>query len=66
LTPERDRHGRQELVKWNASDYHRNSGAQQSWARELLAKLNLKGAERVLDVGCGDGKITDEIARTIP
>lgn len=32
------------------------------WARELIAKLNLRGSERVLDLGCGDGKVTAEIA----
>ena len=39
---------------------------QQSWARELIAKLELRGDEHVLDVGCGDGKITAEIARAVP
>ncbi len=35
-------------------------------AEEVLALLNLKGSERVLDVGCGDGKITAEIAARVP
>ena len=39
---------------------------QQSWARELIAKLKLRGDERVLDLGCGDGKVTAELARTVP
>jgi trans-aconitate methyltransferase len=39
---------------------------QQSWAREIIAKLNLRGDEHVLDVGCGDGKVTAEIARAVP
>jgi len=39
---------------------------QQSWARELIAKLNLRGDERILDLGCGDGKITAELARAVP
>jgi trans-aconitate 2-methyltransferase len=53
-------------AKWNAADYAANSVVQQSWARELIAKLNLRGDEHVLDVGCGDGKITAEIARHLP
>jgi trans-aconitate 2-methyltransferase len=53
-------------VHWNAEDYARNSGAQASWARELIAKLELAGAETVLDLGCGDGKVTAEIAALIP
>jgi trans-aconitate 2-methyltransferase len=51
---------------WNASDYQKHSQAQQQWARELIAKLNLKGDELVLDVGCGDGKVTAEIAACVP
>ena len=39
---------------------------QQSWARELIAKLNLLGDEHILDVGCGDGKVTAELARAVP
>ena len=28
---------------WNALDYAKSSSAQQLWARELIAKLNLQG-----------------------
>jgi trans-aconitate methyltransferase len=47
---------------WNAADYAKHSAGQQKWARELIAKLGLQGHETVLDLGCGDGKITAEIA----
>ncbi|NET62062.1 MAG: class I SAM-dependent methyltransferase, partial [Symploca sp. SIO2E6] len=50
---------------WDALDYAKSSSAQQIWARELIAKLNLQGNERVLDIGCGDGKITAEIANLV-
>ena len=53
-------------AKWNAAAYAANSIVQQSWARELIARLKLRGDEHVLDVGCGDGKITAEIARALP
>lgn len=53
-------------VVWNPADYAANSAAQLAWARELIAKLHLSGDERVLDVGCGDGKVTAEIARALP
>ena len=53
-------------LKWNAADYAANSVVQQTWARELIARLHLRGNEHVLDVGCGDGKITAEIARAVP
>jgi trans-aconitate methyltransferase len=50
------------MYKWNAEDYHKNSANQQRCAREVIAKLELKGDEKILDIGCGDGKITAEIA----
>ena len=53
-------------TKWNAADYAANSAVQQTWARELIARLHLRGDEHVLDVGCGDGKVTAEIARAVP
>ncbi len=48
--------------EWDAAGYARASSVQQQWARELIAKLGLQGRERVLDIGCGDGKVTAEIA----
>ena len=51
---------------WDPAEYKKHSGQQQVWARELIAKLNLKGRERVLDLGCGDGKVTVEIASRLP
>jgi len=51
---------------WDAADYARNSQGQYGWAVDNLGKLKLTGNEAVLDVGCGDGKITMEIARRVP
>ena len=53
-------------ARWNAADYAANSVVQQTWARELIARLKLRGDEHILDVGCGDGKVTAEIARAVP
>ena len=53
-------------AKWDAADYAANSVVQQTWARELIARLKLRGDEHILDVGCGDGKVTAEIARAVP
>jgi trans-aconitate 2-methyltransferase len=54
------------MYKWDAEDYHRHSRAQQGWARQLMERLGLQGHEHVLDIGCGDGKVTAEIARRVP
>jgi trans-aconitate methyltransferase len=55
-----------QTTKWNAAAYAANSVVQQSWARELIGRLKLRGDERILDLGCGDGKITAELARAVP
>jgi len=54
------------MYRWNPADYRNNSPAQKAWAGELVEKLRLAGTERVLDIGCGDGKITAEIAAQVP
>ena len=51
---------------WDSKDYAEHSGAQQRWAHELLAGLTLRGDERVLDIGSGDGKVTAAIADRLP
>jgi len=51
--------------KWDAEDYANNSSAQLQWAQELIARLALQGSESVLDIGCGDGKITGQLARAV-
>ena len=53
-------------IRWDAEEYARNSAAQLGWARELIGKLGLTGDESVLDIGCGDGKVTAELARSVP
>ena len=52
--------------QWDAADYARHSEAQQQWARELTARLELSGREDILDIGCGDGKVTAELAALVP
>jgi trans-aconitate 2-methyltransferase len=53
------------MTEWDAPEYDRLSGLQQAMAKEVLALLNLKGTERVLDVGCGNGKVTSQIAARV-
>jgi len=54
------------MTDWDAQDYVAHSAAQQVWARELIAKLRLRGDEAVLDIGCGDGRATAMIAERLP
>jgi trans-aconitate 2-methyltransferase len=54
------------MTEWNAAAYVKRSGLQEAMAAEVLALLHLRGNERVLDIGCGDGRVTAEIARRVP
>jgi trans-aconitate 2-methyltransferase len=54
------------VTEWKASEYARISALQQSMAEEVLGLLDLKGDERVLDIGCGNGRNTSEIAARVP
>src|SRR5438477_5525970 len=50
------------MTEWDAAEYYRRSTTQAAMGQEVLALLDLNGSERILDVGCGDGKITAQIA----
>jgi trans-aconitate methyltransferase len=54
------------MAKWDPKDYEKNSCAQETWAKELIKKLKLEGSEDILDIGCGDGKLTAELADHVP
>jgi len=52
--------------RWDSEDYAQHSSAQQEWALELIGKLRVRAAEAVLDIGCGDGKVTAALAERVP
>jgi trans-aconitate 2-methyltransferase len=56
----------QREVDWNGEAYHRLSDMQYKQGMELLATLEFKGNELVLDAGCGSGRITKEILERLP
>jgi trans-aconitate methyltransferase len=51
--------------QWNAADYARHADSQYEWANELIDRLALAGDERLLDIGCGDGRVTALLARRL-
>lgn len=54
------------MIEWNADAYAEQSSLQEAMARRVLAALDLDESDRVLDVGCGDGRITAMIAARVP
>jgi trans-aconitate 2-methyltransferase len=46
--------------------YAQASAHQKQWGASLIADLRLQGSERVLDLGCGDGALTAQIADLLP
>jgi trans-aconitate 2-methyltransferase len=49
-----------------ANEYQNNSGHQWEMALGSLKKFSFNENDKVLDVGCGDGKITALIAKQVP
>jgi trans-aconitate 2-methyltransferase len=54
------------MTEWDAKAYSERNALQKWLADSHLAQLPRDGTERVLDIGCGDGKISAEIARRLP
>lgn len=52
--------------EFDGKKYEKASDHQKEWGNKLVADLKLNGAERVLDLGCGDGTITAGIAALLP
>lgn len=42
--------------EFNGKKYEKASGLQREWDERFNQELALKGTERILDLGCGDGK----------
>ena len=52
--------------EWDASSYERVSAPLEAMGREVLDRLDLRGDERVLDAGCGTGRVTAALLERLP
>jgi len=51
---------------WNAPSYERVSAPLEAMGRDVLDRLVLRGDERVLDAGCGTGRVTAALLERLP
>jgi trans-aconitate 2-methyltransferase len=51
---------------WDARTYDRVAGPMTRWGTTVLERLPLTGSERVLDAGCGTGRVTELLAERLP
>jgi trans-aconitate methyltransferase len=51
---------------FDGEKYRQASSHQKEWGAKLIAELELGGSERILDLGCGDGVLTAQLASRVP
>ena len=52
--------------EFDGEKYKKASAHQKEWANNILKELNFTGKETILDLGCGDGAITKQLAHLVP
>jgi trans-aconitate 2-methyltransferase len=51
---------------WDARTYQSIDVPHEDWAKQILGRLELAGDERVLDAGCGSGRVTKLLQERLP
>ncbi|NQT02237.1 MAG: methyltransferase domain-containing protein [Planctomycetes bacterium] len=52
--------------EFDSRKYEKASAHQKEWGERLISELSLRGDERILDLGCGDGRLTAQLAELVP
>lgn len=52
--------------EFNGQKYEQASRHQKEWGQKLLSDLHLNGNESILDLGCGDGVLTEQLSMLVP
>lgn len=51
---------------WDAATYDRVADPMTRWGGAVLDRVELRGNERVLDAGCGSGRVTEQLLERLP
>ncbi len=52
--------------EFNGESYKQSSTHQKEWGNKIIAEFDLRGSEHILDLGCGDGALTAQLAELVP
>lgn len=52
--------------EFDGDKYEKASKHQKEWGNSLISELSLRGNEAILDLGCGDGILTEQLAQLVP
>jgi len=52
--------------EFDGKQYTQASAHQKQWGAKLISELVLRGDEQILDLGCGDGALTAQLAESVP
>lgn len=52
--------------EFDGEKYKKASSHQKEWGAKLISEFEFKGFEHILDLGCGDGAITAQLAEKVP
>ena len=52
--------------EFDGEKYKKASKHQKQWGDSLIGELSLNGNEAILDLGCGDSRVTEELANLVP
>lgn len=52
--------------EFDGEAYKKSSTHQKEWGNKIISEFHFKGNEHILDLGCGDGVLTNQLAELVP